>query len=98
MAGKPSIKRGPASAYAATSETIMEFNSGEPGGPGGLISLLRKDDGKLLVSLYRLDDGVEVVPDHAVNALADTLISWWRQLTPEERSLTGVEYDAAAEV
>ncbi len=42
-------------------ERIVEFNDGTPGGPGGLISFTRTDDGRLIVSVYRTDPGVEVV-------------------------------------
>lgn len=58
---KPVIKSGPASKYAMPNETIVEFNSGLPNGPGGLISLLRRDNGELSVNIYRLDAGVHVL-------------------------------------
>lgn len=60
MAKKPVIKSGPASNHAGPCETILEFNSGVPNGPGGLLSLTRNGDGTLTVSLYRLDSGVTV--------------------------------------
>jgi hypothetical protein len=41
-------------------ERIVEFSNGAAGGPGGLASFRRRDDGSLGVSLYRLDDAVTV--------------------------------------
>lgn len=76
-------------------ERIVEFSS-KPGGPGGLISFRRQDDDTLDVHVYRTDPGVrayvgaEAQPDGGLSA---ALVSWWNGLTPEERSLTGVEFD-----
>lgn len=39
------------------------------------------------------DGSVVTDPD----SLAAALVSWWRSLTPEERSLTGVEYETSDE-
>jgi hypothetical protein len=58
---RPKVTTGPADQYAnKTDEKIIEFSSGEPNGPGGLISFKRLADGTLSVSLYRLDEGVTV--------------------------------------
>ncbi len=58
---KPTVDKDPvANQYAGRTERIVEFGSGEPNGPGGLISFTRNDDGTLHVSLYRLDKGVVV--------------------------------------
>lgn len=58
---KPTVDVRPvAGKYAAATERIIEFGSGEPNGPGGLISFTRGDDGTLLVLVYRMDQGVTV--------------------------------------
>jgi len=53
---RPMIRRGPASAYQLTGETIVEFTDGQS---GGLIAI-KRSGGRLLVDLYRLDDDVVV--------------------------------------
>lgn len=58
---RPTVNTNPvANQYAGTGERIVEFGSGKSGGPGGLISFTRNDDGSLSVNLYRLDPGVVV--------------------------------------
>ncbi len=46
-----------ASHHTRPNQRIIEFSEG---GTGGLISLERMDDGTLLVSVYRLDDDIQV--------------------------------------
>lgn len=59
---KPIVNTNPvANGYADSTERIVEFNSGVSNGPGGLISLRRTAAGKLQISLYRLDDNIEVL-------------------------------------
>ena len=58
MSKRPTIRKGPASSYAGPNETIIEFSDGA--GNGGLISLRSADDGRLIVELYRVDEGVEI--------------------------------------
>lgn len=72
MQRKPRISKGPASAYAAPGETILEFNNGTNATyslKGGLISFRNKPDGTLQVSIYNTDPGVEIIhpdaPKHA---------------------------------
>ncbi len=58
---KPSINIKPvANNYAMPHERIVEINSGTPGGPGALVSLVAGEDGTLLVEIYRIDEGVTV--------------------------------------
>lgn len=58
---RPRADVGVADNYAnKADERIIEFDSGKPNGPGGLISFKRGDDGTLTVSLYQLDEGVTV--------------------------------------
>ena len=54
---RPTIRKGPAAQYAMPGELIMEFSDGQS---GGLLSLRRHPDGKLLVSIYQQDADVEV--------------------------------------
>jgi hypothetical protein len=55
---KPTIRKSPASAYAGPHENIYEV--GDSLG-GALISVLRNDDGILIVNVYRADDTVLVI-------------------------------------
>ncbi len=58
---KPTVDTYPvAQRHAAPPERIIEFGSGLPNGPGGLISFVRGEDGTLLVLVYRMDEGVTV--------------------------------------
>lgn len=58
---RPKVTVGIADNYAnKDDERIIEFSSGKPNGPGGLISFKRRDDGTLVVSLYQMDEGVTV--------------------------------------
>jgi len=88
---RPKVNTSPvADRYAnKADEHIVEFNSGEAGGPGGLISFKRQDDGSLGVSLYRLDEGVTVAVEGQQPEGISTreLISWWNNLSDEERVL-----------
>lgn len=47
----------------------------------------------------RASGDVTSIPDTpalgSAPTLAEALVSWWRQLTPEERGLTGVEFSTA---
>lgn len=54
---KPTIKKGPASAYEAPGQTIREFSNGEK---GGLIAMATTPGGTLVINLYRLDPGIKV--------------------------------------
>lgn len=71
---KPSIKKGPASAYAQPGETIVEFSTVIDGKlAGGLISM-RAIHGKLRVEIYRTDPGmVEVVTSKGTLTYSDAL-------------------------
>lgn len=61
---RPKVTVGIADNHAnKADERIIEFNSGKPNGPGGLISFKRQDDGTLVVSLYQMDAGVTVHVD-----------------------------------
>jgi hypothetical protein len=64
MSRKPSIERGVADRYAVSGEAIFEFSAGKRGKRlGGLIAIrtVPTDTGeKVIVELYRLDEGVEV--------------------------------------
>ena len=59
---KPLVFQGPANAYAGTDERILEFSNGGRGGAllGGLISVLEPEPGRLIVEVYRCDEGVEI--------------------------------------
>lgn len=59
---KPTIKKGPASAYEAPGQLIREFNNGE--GKGGLIAMATTPGGDLVINLYRLDPGIKVFVNH----------------------------------
>lgn len=52
------IGRGPASHYAVTGEVIVEFSDGQS---GGLISVRRDGDGRMVVDVYRTDADVYVL-------------------------------------
>ncbi|MGE0545064.1 MAG: hypothetical protein AB7R89_33320 [Dehalococcoidia bacterium] len=54
---RPSITRGPADHFASPGERIAEITFSN--GAGCLISL-RDNDGKPVISLYRLDKGITV--------------------------------------
>lgn len=63
MPKRPTVKRGPASAYAGPGETTVEFfdTSSQAGGLINLRSVTTANgQRRLLVSLYRLDPGVKV--------------------------------------
>lgn len=62
---RPSIGKGPASHYADANERIVEFSANDGTGTGGLLSIRRLDDGRLVVSVYRTDGPVEVSGPHA---------------------------------
>ncbi len=93
---KPSVNTNPvANGYTEKNERIVEFNSGVPNGPGGLISLRRTEEGKLQVSVYRTDDDVDVIVSRDVDTyqdgvLVNHLVNWWRKLTPDQRRASGV--------
>jgi hypothetical protein len=46
------------------SERIVEFDAGDGKGTGGLISLLRRDDGTLLLSVYRCSGPIQLSASH----------------------------------
>ena len=54
---KPKIGKGPASSYARPSEVIVEFSDKKS---GGLISIRRDHQDRLLVEVYRTDEDVYV--------------------------------------
>jgi hypothetical protein len=56
---KPKIAKGVASNYANRDEVICDVTVA--GGPGALLSARHTDDGRLIITVYRCDDGVEVV-------------------------------------
>ncbi len=99
--GRPSITlKCVADNYASPRERerIAEFGSGTTGGPGGLLSLRRQEDGTLDVHVYRTDPGVRVFASTTEPTLSAALLSWWRSLDNDERALTGVEWDVNDEV
>jgi hypothetical protein len=55
---KPTLRKGPASAYEAVNEIIREFGDGT--GTGGLISLRKQEDGTLLLDIYSISGPVQV--------------------------------------
>jgi hypothetical protein len=54
---RPTVKKGPASAYALSNEAIVEFSDDKS---GGLISISRDRKDRLIVSVYRTDEDVHV--------------------------------------
>lgn len=54
---RPTITRGPASAYAAPAELVREFSDGAS---GGLISIMRNAQGQLVVDIGSHDADVIV--------------------------------------
>ena len=69
---KPLIhKAKPADSYAMPGETIYEFTDGHS---GGLISLARNSDGKLVIDVYRTDDDVLVRGQARGTVLDESLI------------------------
>ena len=55
------IERGVADRYAMNDESIFEFSAGKRGHRrGGLISIRTDADGKVIVEIYRCDEGVDV--------------------------------------
>lgn len=58
-----------ANTYAADGERIVEFSFPDAQ-QGGLISFQQRDDGQCLVSIYRVSDGVRVVPPDSQVATA----------------------------
>lgn len=54
---RPKVKPGPASDYQGLDETILEFSHH---GTGGLLSIRRDYQGRLLVEVYRADDDVVI--------------------------------------
>lgn len=65
---KPTIKRGPASHYAGAGEAIVEFSDGQS---GGLISVRRDAEGRMIVDVYRADEDVVVRSAQAAFACAE---------------------------
>lgn len=66
---KPTIKRGPASRYAMTNESIYEVST--RGGPGCLLTLRVNGDGELRIDVYRTDPGTKVVVASDVTVFCD---------------------------
>jgi hypothetical protein len=61
MTRKPSIERGVADRYSVPGESIFEFSAGRRGKRrGGLIAIRTGADGKVIVEVYRVDEGVDV--------------------------------------
>lgn len=85
---RPKINTSPvADQYAdKTTERIVEFSSGQAGGPGGLISFKQTgEDGRgLHVDVYRLDEGVSVLVEGMTepegNITTAELLAWWAKL------------------
>jgi hypothetical protein len=57
MSKRPTIKKGPAFQYGASDEAIYEFGDERS---GGLISIRRDAEDRLVVQVYRTDDDVRV--------------------------------------
>lgn len=93
---KPIVNTNPvANTYAGPSERIVEFSSGKPNGPGGLISVTRKDDGAVRVDVYRMDERVEVVlskerPLYVDGVKVNELVAWYQGLGDAERQRLGL--------
>lgn len=61
---KPSVTlKCPANVYSASNERIVEVNANDGSGQGCLISVQKWADGRLVVSVYRADEGVQVSCD-----------------------------------
>jgi len=87
---RPTVTKGPASHYASAGETIVEFSDGRS---GGLISIRRDGQDRLVVDLYRLDDDV-VVRHSGEKKGADLFVALFRELAlmepPEGSGLSNV--------
>ena len=70
---RPTISKGPASYYAAPNQTIREISNGER---GCLISLSTCADGKLIIDIYRCDEGIEI---HAREQISNATRYQWLQ-------------------
>jgi hypothetical protein len=72
---RPNIAPRIADRYAEPDEMIVEFSSGAPNGPGGLLSMRRQEDGALNMHLYRTDPGVHVFVENRHNVTRAITVS-----------------------
>jgi hypothetical protein len=83
---RPTLRKGPASAYEAPNEVIREFGDGK--GNGGLLSLRILDDGQMIVEIYQVSGPVVVhapTPKPVIDILTST--------HPDEGTTTTVYVD-----